>query len=974
MGMIYMTYAKNTKEEAYQKIEELIERFQKDEQKHMASSYDETSVRVQFINPFFKALNWDVDNENSLDEVIHEMNVKQKKNIVQNLGRVDYSFKIKGKDKFLLEAKKPFVNLANDRKPAYQVRRYGWNKSIGIGLLSDFQELAIYHCKKKPKESDEAKVALLKYLKYDDYLANFDYIWDLLEYENVTLGSIEKYVGESIDKKGSETVDSALVATLDEFREVLASNISKLNDFMDERSINLVVQNTIDRILFLRFAEGREIEEDRMLYNVVSQKSSGNYYSELLKIFMKADSRYNSGLFDFSKDKHANGASVVVDDKVIKAIIKPLYDDCPYDFYALPIEILGGAYEQFLGKTITLNDKHKAKIEYKPEVRKAGGVYYTPEYIVEYIVSNTVGSMIKGKTPKQIEAIKILDPSCGSGSFLIGAYNYLLSYHHHYYTKNKPSVSTKKESPINADGRLTVNTKKRILINNIFGVDIDMQAVEVTKLSLMLKCLEGESNSSLADEMNLFGERALPSLEDNIKCGNSLIGNDFYSEQIDMFDSKLLYKINAFDWKSEYKTIFNRTEGCGFDCIIGNPPYVFTRDVEWGKDVKDYFTNIFNISNQNNKSKSNQSGKINLYALFILRCKLILKENGMASFIVPNGLLRTTTYDMTRKFMLENYSIKKIADLKEGVFKGVTAPTIIIIFSNYKKLDDIEIIDANCKEDSYVSDKKNSFINQSVFLNNTSYTFNIFTNSKESDVFTKMKNSNVSLGEITSYIIEGIVCRKDQVLLEKSDNPKCKPFLEGKNIKKYKINFNNKYVVFDRKKLHRARPDEVWESKTKIILQRISGGLSPLVATLDTDNYYSFASTNLILVKDEYLNIYNYEIVCALLNSKLINFYYVKNFTNASTQTVNISKTFLEKIPMPNIDLDNKQDKEQHDKLVTHVNNIINLKRKEAEASNSRDKEIIARQVAFVDNAIDDIVYTLYGLTDAEINIVENGQ
>jgi hypothetical protein len=163
-----MTYAKNTKEEAYQKIEELIERFQKDEQKHMASSYDETSVRVQFINPFFKALNWDVDNENSLDEVIHEMNVKQKKNIVQNLGRVDYSFKIKGKDKFLLEAKKPFVNLANDRKPAYQVRRYGWNKSIGIGLLSDFQELAIYHCKKKPKESDEAKVALLKYLKYDD--------------------------------------------------------------------------------------------------------------------------------------------------------------------------------------------------------------------------------------------------------------------------------------------------------------------------------------------------------------------------------------------------------------------------------------------------------------------------------------------------------------------------------------------------------------------------------------------------------------------------------------------------------------------------------------------------------------------------------------------------------------------------------------------------------------------------------------
>ena len=958
-----MTYAKNTKEEAYQKIEELIERFQKDEQKHMASSYDETSVRVQFINPFFKALNWDVDNENSLDEVIHEMNVKQKKNIVQNLGRVDYSFKIKGKDKFLLEAKKPFVNLANDRKPAYQVRRYGWNKSIGIGLLSDFQELAIYHCKKKPKESDEAKVALLKYLKYDDYLANFDYIWDLLEYENVTLGSIEKYVGESIDKKGSETVDSALVATLDEFREVLASNISKLNDFMDERSINLVVQNTIDRILFLRFAEGREIEEDRMLYNVVSQKSSGNYYSELLKIFMKADSRYNSGLFDFSKDNHANGASVVVDDKVIKAIIKPLYDDCPYDFYALPIEILGGAYEQFLGKTITLNDKHKAKIEYKPEVRKAGGVYYTPEYIVEYIVSNTVGSMIKGKTPKQIEAIKILDPSCGSGSFLIGAYNYLLSYHHHYYTKNKPSVSTKKESPINADGRLTVNTKKRILINNIFGVDIDMQAVEVTKLSLMLKCLEGESNSSLADEMNLFGERALPSLEDNIKCGNSLIGNDFYSEQIDMFDSKLLYKINAFDWKSEYKTIFNRTEGCGFDCIIGNPPYVRNRELD--AIQKKYFSEKYQSA----------SGQYDLYQLFYEKGIELIKENSSLGFITSNKFTIASYGKALREYILDNCRIKKLIDVSTiNVFKQVsTYPYIVILEKNKDNKNHlIEYLKVNKSEELNFELKT---IEQNIYLEDPNKNFIL---KKMPIFFDKIEQLSIKLGDIATIketIHTGNI--RNKLITDREENETCKKLLYGRNVHRYSFEWAGDYIKYDKSLINKKKKEygnlcgKEYFELPKLLLRDISKRPDCI---FDNENFYSVNTLYSIQFIEN--NGYNYKYLLGLINSNLIAFYFNHRFEEAhvSGGFLRFKKIYTSQIPIRNLDLDNKQDKEQHDKLVTHVNNIINLKRKEAEASNSRDKEIIARQVAFVDNAIDDIVYTLYGLTDAEINIVENGQ
>jgi type I restriction-modification system DNA methylase subunit len=195
----------------------------------------------------------------------------------------------------------------------------------------------------------------------------------------------------------------------------------------------------------------------------------------------------------------------------------------------LGVEILGNVYEQFLGKVIRLTAGHQAKVETKPEVKKAGGVYYTPQYIVEYIVKNTVGMLIAGKTPEAIAHIKILDPACGSGSFLIGAYTYLLRYHLDWYVSNKPKKHKEAVFQVKEDEwYLTTAEKKRILLNNIFGVDIDSQAVEVTKLSLLLKVLEHESRESIDQQVKLGLEGVLPNLEGNIKCGNSLIGPDFY--------------------------------------------------------------------------------------------------------------------------------------------------------------------------------------------------------------------------------------------------------------------------------------------------------------------------------------------------------------------------------------------------------------------------------------------------------------
>lgn len=256
-----------------------------------------------------------------------------------------------------------------------------------------------------------------------------------------------------------------------------------------------------------------------------------------------------------------------MDERVLKDILRRLYyPDSPYEFSVLPSDILGQVYEQFLGKVIRLTAGHRAVVEAKPEVRKAGGVYYTPTYIVDYIVQHTVGKLLEGKTPHEVggftkawkrsaklRPLRVLDPACGSGSFLLGAYQYLLDWYQKKYVEDGPEKHAKGRNPRlyrgpGGEWRLTTAERKRILLTHIYGVDIDPQAVEVTKLSLLLKVLEGETHETLDSFYRLFQERALPDLGANIKCGNSLIGPDFFAgAEYSFLDEEERYRINPFD-------------------------------------------------------------------------------------------------------------------------------------------------------------------------------------------------------------------------------------------------------------------------------------------------------------------------------------------------------------------------------------------------------------------------------------------
>jgi 2-polyprenyl-3-methyl-5-hydroxy-6-metoxy-1,4-benzoquinol methylase len=237
-----------------------------------------------------------------------------------------------------------------------------------------------------------------------------------------------------------------------------------------------------------------------------------------------------------------------------------------YDFNTIPIHILGSIYERFLGKVIS----DTAKVDEKPEVRKAGGVYYTPEYIVRYIVENTIGKLIEKKKPEEIAKMRFADIACGSGSFLLGVFDYLIAYHIKYYNQNK----TRRDKAIKdglcletAEGtlQLSITHKRDILLNNIYGVDLDAQAVEVAQLSLYLKLLEEETTATKQQFLAGFREQLLPSLDKNIVHGNSLIDEDI---DFGLFDHKDLKRLNPMNFERTFKEVFDKG---GFDAIVGNP-------------------------------------------------------------------------------------------------------------------------------------------------------------------------------------------------------------------------------------------------------------------------------------------------------------------------------------------------------------------------------------------------------------------
>jgi len=648
-------------------ILKLVDRFNHQSDRVRSLDYNETQLRIDFVNPMFATLGWDIDNRQGFAEqyreVVHEDRVK----VAGQTKAPDYSFRVGGQRKYFLEAKKPAIDIKLDVAPAYQLRRYAWSAKLACSLLTDFEELAVYDTRIRPRHLDKASIARREYIKYTDYEDRWDFIEGTFSKQAVLRGDFDRYC-ESKKGRGAQLFDDAFLGEIEEWRKDLATSLARNNESLDEAALNFAVQRIIDRILFLRIAEDRGTETVGQLQSLLSGDKT---YERLGKLFRDADDRYNSGLFHFEKEKDRDEPpdtltpKLKVDDKTLKDIIKALYYPLsPYEFTMVSADILGSVYERFLGKVITLTAGHRAKIEEKPEVRKAGGVYYTPTYIVDYIVKNTVGKLLEGKSPKEAAKIKVLDPACGSGSFLIGAYQHLLDWYLTQYTKDNANTLATGKKPVlrptpTGGWALTIAERKRILLDHIHGVDLDGQAVEVTKLNLLLKCLEGETSATLGFQQRLIQDRALPDLGRNIQCGNSLIGTDIIgTDAWKEMDEEEQRRINPFDYERAFPQVFKGKDG-GFDAVIGNPPYI---DSEWMSvhwpETRTYCVEKYEAA----------SGNWDIFCVFLERAALSCKPHGHAAMIVPNKLAtagyatgaRSALANRARMLSLRDYSKVKV--------------------------------------------------------------------------------------------------------------------------------------------------------------------------------------------------------------------------------------------------------------------------------------------------------------------------
>jgi len=642
-------------------VQALVEKYRKEADYYQSAAFKEMAVRSEFLNPMLRALGWDPDNPglSAPDrEVIQEETLR-----IDGSGKApDYALLLERRHVFFLEAKRPGVRLETDRMPAYQIRRYCWNAQLPLGIVTDFEEWAIYDCRAEPEVLDGPTTGRIKYFTFEKLNEEWDYLVGLFSREAVAGGSLAQYAEAHRLPQGTLPVDQAFLRDINSWRASLAKDVAKNNAHLDVVGLNEVVQTLIDRIIFLRIAEARGLEAFGELKSCIDSKDPG-VYRRLLGLFRRADDRYNSGLFHFKASRGQYGPpdsralTLQVTDRILENIIKHLYHPYPYEFSVMPADILGRVYEQFLGATITL-DGRRAVVEEKPEVRKAGGVYYTPVPIVDYIVEATLGPLLRGSTPAKVSQLRVLDPACGSGSFLIAAYQYLIDWYTAYYAQTPRNAQRHLERTNSGGQRLKTEERKRILLNSIFGVDIDPQAVEVTKLSLLLKVIEGQS------QMELAVGRLLPDLDHNIRCGNSLIDVDLPLPMDISEAERLIY--NPFNWEDEFPAVFGQG---GFDAVIGNPPYL-SIDAVWGRRdprlayIKSHYSDI-------------HTDKTDI--LFYFLAKAVEISKGETGFIVSRSFLEADKARKLRGWLATHSRVREVLDFREAVvFPKVGINTAII--------------------------------------------------------------------------------------------------------------------------------------------------------------------------------------------------------------------------------------------------------------------------------------------------------
>jgi len=984
-----------TKEEAYQEVAKLVTKYQSLDARDIRK-FSEADTRRIFIMPLFLALGWDIY---SREEVAEEVKAGS--------GRVDYVFRLQGVSQFYLEAKALRADLT---KPEYikQVITYAYNKGITWAALSDFEGLQVYNA-----QTGRPFITL----SYDNYLKDFDDLW-LLSKESFQRNALN----EKAEKYGALPprlgIEQRLFKQLRQWREELFSQLHHYNQNLSPDEIDEVIQRLFNRLIFIRTCEDRGIE-NKTLLAAVHQWSRIEHRGELIES-LRSTFRYFDGFYDSDLFQHHLTDDVFIESATIESILNGLYEIpggiASYDFSLIDADVLGAVYEQYLGHVATaakqrvkeaqarmdlgLPTETTFELTAKKQRRKEHGIYYTPKFVTDYIVRETVGRFLKEGSYSEIHNIKILDPACGSGSFLIRAYDELLKYH--AYQRSKPVAE------------LDQWERLPILTSNIFGVDLDIQAVEIARLNLLLR--------------SLAKRELLPGLTDNIRPGNSLISGT--EEELKRYFGDNWRDKKPFNWEREFKDVMANG---GFDIVIGNPPYVRIQALP--RDEADYYRKIY----------CSAFGSFDIYVLFLEQAIKLLKLGGRLGFITSGKFLKSDYGKKIQQILRNECAVESIVDLStQQVFAEATTYPVIMVFRkgaeekpfSYTFIpEDIDLTRAAQPIDTTVL--PTSTTNQEAIIKG------IWPPVATDDILlTKITSNTEPLGELAERIFQGLVTSADKIyILDKRGEPDSdkvkayshslgrevglesallKPLLMGKDIKRYGFPAPKQLLLFpyrisagkaelisaeefasvypncweyllqnrealenrERGKMHHEKwyayvyPKSLaLHNKCKIMTQVLASKSS---ITFDNEGVYYFmgggnAGGYGITLKSATREDYLY--VLSLLNSTLLAFNLRKISSPFRGGFFSYARRYIEKLPIRHIDFDNPTEKKMHDDLVVLVDKILGLNKRLAPISNTdcNEKDEVIREIKLTDGEIDNLVYDLYGLTEEERKTIEGG-
>ncbi len=917
-----------SKEEAKEQIKTLLERYHryKNDQSFISN---EKQVGESLIKPFInKVLGWDVSDP-------AEFRVEYQ----QGGKRIDYVVMSGGISQFVVEIKALSKEIINNTEFYRQAFNYGRGRDKIFAILANFRDFIILNC--TADVGNNILQSELERVKADELLLNddkFEIIWNFSKEKWLNLrGENNNPLILKSRVKRRKPLDEELLEDMSNWRIKLLKSLKehpRLNDFInwdDKSEIEYVeeeIQRFVDRLVFICFCEDKEIYDKRLKPSIFEKRQDRNMgrpylLNKIREIFSEYRNDYNSDLFE----KEGWCDKFNFDDIAINEILVDLrepHDRIPYDFATIDEDILGKTYENFIGHLISGKSRFKEKEDIGK--RKKEGIYYTPKYIVEFILNNTLRPYVKNKSFEEIKKVKILDPACGSASFLRKAFDILVD-----------------ESQNRLGRDLIYEEKIDLVLNCIYGVDKDKRACDIAKLSFSLK---------LADR-----GKSLPILRNNIRNGDSII------------DDKNI-EPKAFVWEEEFKDIFG---GGGFDVVVGNPPYLILKETNTNLETIEYL----------NKNYTCADFKINAYALFIEKGIMLLKEGGYFGFIIPDTLLNLPAFKKARVFILKNCSINKIIYFNSFVFGDAeVGKSIIVIFQKGEYSDEtIEI--RKVEKDNNINDAPTNKLKQSIFQEDKEVQFNISLDKESYSLEKKIKKDSIALSDIC-VVCDGINPGSEEikniVIIKNCENKLCKKIIDGKEFSRYsKIIWSGNWIKYDsnfieklRKEIQRKglnftariiKKDQFFE-KEKIITRQTA---DKLIGTVDYEKYYTKNSVHSTYIKEDFKNNYDLRYILALINSKVLNYYYILLSQEKGRLYPQVKISRLEALPIKDISLERQQP------FIKLVDKMLSLNKRLNEIGDKRTEERtrIEKEIKKNNEEIDKLVYQIYGITNEEQDIIE---